>query len=119
MKSLGLEEGFGQQDLSQQCQWPNLTEPDCDRIDYIPAGGAKVGDGCVTNIARQTGFDRHQCQVGDRGGKVQLEPGFDPPKLASLAIPQLDQSGQPMPHHHPPLPVPGNVIALLQGAGLL
>ena len=69
--------------------------------------------------ARPPEFPRHQGQVGHRGRQVQLEFRLDPAEIAGLADAQMDQSGQPVFHHHSPrsiFVVPG---ALLQGPGLL
>ena len=73
----------------------------------------------ATGLARLSEFPRHQGQVGHRGRQVQLEFRLGASKIAGLADAQMDQSGQPVFHHHPArsiFVIPG---ALLQGPGLL
>ena len=82
-----------------------------------------TGDGAVgfraAATVRQLDFTRHQGQVGHRGSQVQLEPRLDPAEIAGLADAQLDQSGQPMLHHHAARSILVVGGALLQRPGLL
>ena len=83
--------------------------------DASDLGAAVAGTGA--GFSGQPGFARHQGQVGHGGGQVQPEPGFGTAEVAGLADSQLDQSRQPVLHHHPALPVLGKGLALLQGTG--
>ncbi len=95
-----------------------MPEPCGGGVDHSSDLGA-VGTGARAGSSRQSGFGRHQGQVGHGGCQVQLEPGFGTAEVARLADSQLDQPRQPVLHYHPALPVLGKGLALLQGAGLL
>ena len=73
----------------------------------------------ATGTARQPDFPRHQGEVGHRDRQVQLAFRLGSSETAGLTDAQMDQSGQPVFHHHSSgsiFVVPG---ALLQCPGLL
>ena len=81
--------------------------------------GSVAAAGTATGPARQTEFSRHQGQVGHRGCQVKLEFCLGASEIAGLADAQMDQSGQPVFHHHSArsiFVIPG---ALLQRSGFL
>ena len=103
-----------------------MSEPD--RAEIGRSMGDNKGDNiedvaaacCVaTGTARQTDCPGHQGQVGYRGGQVQLEFRPGSPEVAGLADAQMDQSGQPVFHHHSARSIFVIVSALLQRSGLL
>ena len=105
---------------------PQLSEPD--RAEIGRSMGDNKGDNieddaaacCArTGTARPPEFPGHQGQVGYRGSQIQLESRLDPGEIAGLANAQLDQSGQPVFHHHSAHSIFVIVSALLQRSGLL
>ena len=119
-------ETFGQYSRREQDHGPQLSEANRAEI------GRSMGDNKGENIqddaaacwaatgpARPSDFPRHQGQVGHRGRQVQLESRLGASEIAGLADAQMDQSGQPVFHHHSArsiFVIPG---ALLQCPGLL
>ena len=102
-----------------------MSEPD--RAEIGRSMGGNQGDNieddaaaccAATGAARPPEFPGHQGQVGYRGSQVQLAPGLDPAEIAGLAKAQLDQSGQPVFHHHSARSIFVIVSALLQRPGL-
>ena len=81
----------------------------------VPAGRALPTPVSSVRLA----LEAHQGQVGYRGRQIQLEFRLGPPEVAGLPDAQLHQPGQPVFHHHPPLPVLVVAGALLQLPGLL
>ena len=69
----------------------------------VGAGGEQ-GESRV-RIAGQDEFVGQQGQVGHGCGQVKLESGLGATEVPGLSYPQLDQSGQPVLGHHPPLAI--------------